>query len=647
MFVVDGVSKKFGDECALRDLSMTMDGGLNFIVGASGSGKTTLLRILSGMDQAYDGSVRYGERNMKNLTERERSYCYHHLFGFVWQDFHLLDDCTALENALLPQYLGARPDRQMALRILEALKIGELSGQKVGKLSGGQKQRVAIAQALMKDPEVLLADEPTSALDAQAAKAIMAILRDIARTRTVVVVTHDTSLIGASDKVYVLDKGELIHAPAQAPETPAQISQPTVPSARLPHRLSIRNAFTLSLGVARRHFGRFLITALSVLVAAALFWVPVSGVLLNSSQSAFDDLFASYGQGILDIDVVNGFSSAGDTGGAAQDAPSARVSQDIFGLYETYQNDARLSHIVFTQAFNDIRVSLLGQSHAIKTTGTVPTIRALTCGVMPMGDGREVVIPDSLVKTLGVSGEAVLGETLAFEGSVYTWDRGAPIAVPVRVTARIVGVADTTVRYKDGAQMLEYSVDDTFFFSRAALDEMLSQAKVSPRAVNFTMRAKTPADLISLKDGLNARGIVPLGRFELVEDMVRLSEQTRAQSASAVFVVAALSVLVLLSVSLMTAFSRRRECAIYALSGFSRGHIARLTASQALLAFSVATLLFLLAIALLHGAGLSFRAGQCLHCVGLIAGASAFSGLVQAAVATRINVAKLLMTGEK
>lgn len=154
MFEIKNVSKRFGEEYALRSVSMNIGKGLNFIIGSSGSGKTTLLKIISGMEQHFDGEAFYCGENVKALTEEEKSYYYNNIFGFVWQDFNLLEDLTVLENVMLPQYLKPRQDKKAVMKVLRELKISELADQKVDKLSGGQKQRVAIARELIKNPQV-------------------------------------------------------------------------------------------------------------------------------------------------------------------------------------------------------------------------------------------------------------------------------------------------------------------------------------------------------------------------------------------------------------------------------------------------------------------------------------------------------------
>ncbi|MEG1108245.1 MAG: ATP-binding cassette domain-containing protein [Oscillospiraceae bacterium] len=647
MFEIKNLSKRYGEEFALRDVSMSIGSGLNFIIGASGSGKTSLLKIISAMDQDFEGEAYYCGQSLKTLSAAEKSRCYNSIFGFVWQDFNLLEDLTVLENVLLPQYLNSGADEKAAMKLLRELKISQLAAQKVGKLSGGQKQRVAIARELIKNPRVIIADEPTSALDEKSAKATMDILRDISKSRTVIVVTHDTSLIGSGAKVYELDKGELISA------SPALEAKPQKAAKPRPHKLSFGSALHLGLGNAKSKPGRFFISALSLLVAATLLLVSLSGAITDSGSSSFDKLFETYGQGILDINVIDSFIGAGDTNGQDSDKPNTDVTQNIEGLYEKYLNDERVSHIAFLQAFNDVSVEVEGKEHKIESSGTAPTLNKLTAGQMPMGDGKEVVVPQSFVKMLGLSEEEALGKTLDFKGAIYNWDSGEPVLVPVKTSAKIVGVCDTNVKYEFEGKVLEYSVDDSFFFSKAALDEMRQQAKTDKLPCDFTIRVKTPADLIAVKDELNAKGIVPLGRFELVEDMVRLNAQTKEQSGSAVIVIGILSLVLALAVSLMTAMTRRREFGIFKLSGYSSAQLAAIGFSEFLLSSLCAGLLFLCASPLISLATtavwsvklLSFK--MLASGVLLVFATGALSGGVSALVAATTNVGLALKTGDR
>lgn len=647
MFEIKNVSKQFGAEYALRDITLRIGSGLNFIIGASGSGKTTLLKIISGMEQDFEGEALYCGQSIKTLTGEEKSYYYNRVFGFVWQDFNLLDDLTVLENVMLPGYLKQAQDTKEVMKVLRTLKISELADQKAGKLSGGQKQRVAIARELIKNPQVIIADEPTSALDEASAKMTMDILRDISKTRTVIVVTHDTALIDKNARVYELDKGELIAA-----AEPTQKNSPK-PMAKKPNTLTFGNAGKIALHNTKSNLGRFAATALSLLVAATLLLVTVSGSIGDSGQAAFDKLFETYGESILDVSVVGNFTGVAGTDGSNKDEPNASVTQNIDGLYNRYKTDSRVQHIVFTQAFNDIQITLDNKEYKVDSSGSVPTVNRLTAGTMPTGDGNEVVVPNSFVKMLGLTDKEVLGKTLDFDAAVYNWDSGEPVLVPVQVTVKVVGVVDSTVKYESGGKIEEYTVDDAFFFSKPALDIMRVQGNIEKSAANFTIRTKSPAEMIAIKDELNAEGIVPLGRFELVEDMVRLNLQTTQQSGSAVVIIGLLSVVVVLAVSMMTALTRKREYAIYMVSGYNRGHLAVVTALEFCIASLTSGVLFLCLSPLVNLATTAFWGVNILSTTPLLVGVllvlvmGALSCMVTAIISSTVKASASLKTGDR
>ncbi|OAB43519.1 ABC transporter ATP-binding protein/permease [Paenibacillus antarcticus] len=587
MFEIKNVSKQYNGEFALNDISFKMGKGLNFIIGASGSGKTTLLKIISGMEQDFDGEAYYCGKSIKELTSNEKGYYYNNIFGFIWQDFNLLEDLSVLENVLLPQYLKNNQNQKYAATLLTDLKIFDLAHQKVKYLSGGQKQRVAIARELMKNPQVIIADEPTSALDEKTAKTTMDILRDISKKRTVIVVTHDTNLIDNQSKIIHLDKGELIATPQEIVTTTENLKYDKS------HRLSIKNAFALTKSNVRRKFGRFSVSTLALMVAGILCLTTVSGAIGGSSQGEFDKLIDTYGEGLKDITVVGSFTSAKGTEGNTEEKPSADVTQDIGGLYDKYVGDERVDFTAFSQAVDDIKVTVSGKEYQIQKTGSVPTINKLVAGNMPTGKNNEIVVPESFVKTLGISNEQLIGKEIDFNGSVYNWDTGEPVLKDVSLTATIVGVADTTAYDEVEGKVIEYSVDDSFFFSKSALDDLRGQAEIKNKPMDFLIRAKTPADMISIKDELNENGIVPLGRFELVEDIVRLNKQTTEQSGTASVLIGILSIVMVIAIFLITGFMRKREFAIYKVSGFHNAHLSLLNLTEMITQTITAILLML------------------------------------------------------
>ncbi|KAA0944227.1 ABC transporter ATP-binding protein/permease [Sporosarcina sp. ANT_H38] len=647
MFELKNVSKKYNSEFALNNVSGAMGKGIHFIVGASGSGKTTLLKIMSGMEQDFDGDVSYGGKDIKALTSQEKSYFYNNIFGFVWQDFNLLEDLTVLENVVLPQYLKDDQKTKNAEKTLKELKIFDLASQKVKNLSGGQKQRVAIARELMKNPQVIIADEPTSALDEKSAKITMDILRAIAKNRTVIIVTHNTSLIGVKDTVFELDKGELVAS------THNSVVKTTELKMENNHKLSFKNAFAVARTSVKRNSGRFAVATLSLMMAALLLLTTLGGTVSSSSQDAFDGLFDTYGEGLLDISIIGSFTSAGGMDGSEDEQPNADVTQDIGGLYDQYASDKRVTFTAFLQALDNISITVDGENYKVASSGSSPVINKLVTGKMPSGTVNEVVVPESFVKSLGIENNQAIGKEIDFSVSMYNWDTGEPVLKDGKINATIVGVADTTVVYEYEGEMMENSVEDSFFFSKAALDDLRNQTEMKGEGMNFLIRAKTPTDMIAIKDELNEQGIVPLGRFELVEDIVRLNSQSAEQSGSASTVIGFLSVVMVIAIFLITGVMRKREYAIYKVSGFNNRHLNLLNAAEMITVAVTAMLLLLVTSPLINKATEALFAVNILNAkmlstgMFLIVGVAVIAYVTTAIVYVRTNIATALKTGDR
>ena len=235
-----------------------------------------------------------------------------------------------------------------------------------------------------------------------------------------------------------LDEGEAVAAPQEIVTKTEKLTYDES------HRLSIKNAFAITKSNVKSKFGRFLVSALSLMVAGTFLLTTVSGAIEGSSQGEFDELIDTYGEGLTDISVVGSFMSAGGTGGNEEEKPNADVTQDIGGLYDEYVGDKRVDFTAFLQAFNDIKVTVDGKEYSIQSTGSVPTINKLVAGKMPTGKDNEIVVPESFVETLGISNEQAIGKEIDFSSSIYNWDTGEPVLQEASITATIVGVADTT-----------------------------------------------------------------------------------------------------------------------------------------------------------------------------------------------------------
>jgi lipoprotein-releasing system ATP-binding protein len=186
------------------------------IVGPSGCGKSTLLNILGGLDHPTTGRVVFDGRNLAELADAELARIRSRQIGFVFQLHHLLPQCTALENVLVPTLAGRNDSspgelRERAEALLARVGLQDRMSYRPGELSGGQRQRVAVARALINGPKLLLADEPTGSLDEGTSQSIADLLAEVNRKEGValVVVTHSLSLAQRIGRVLELRGGTL------------------------------------------------------------------------------------------------------------------------------------------------------------------------------------------------------------------------------------------------------------------------------------------------------------------------------------------------------------------------------------------------------------------------------------------------------
>lgn len=202
MLQIKSISKRYktGDfvQQALDKVSLNLrDSEFVAILGPSGSGKTTLLNIIGGLDRYDDGDLVINGISTKQYKDRDWDSYRNHTVGFVFQSYNLIPHQTILSNvelALTISGIGKADRRERARKALERVGLGDHINKKPNQLSGGQMQRVAIARALVNDPDIVLADEPTGALDSDTSVQIMNLLKEVAKDRLVVMVTHNPEL---------------------------------------------------------------------------------------------------------------------------------------------------------------------------------------------------------------------------------------------------------------------------------------------------------------------------------------------------------------------------------------------------------------------------------------------------------------------
>lgn len=198
---------------AVKGATLTVsEGEFVTLLGRSGSGKSTLLNMVVGLLAPTEGTVTLCGQALAGMSDEAASALRNRAVGFVPQGAGVLSTLTVLDNVRLPAYLsaGVREEEGRALELLEAVGLKELANQYPSALSGGELRRVAIARALMNRPKVIVADEPTSSLDADNAAMVVDIFKKLARGGTgVLMVTHDTSSIKQSDRLYDMAGGVL------------------------------------------------------------------------------------------------------------------------------------------------------------------------------------------------------------------------------------------------------------------------------------------------------------------------------------------------------------------------------------------------------------------------------------------------------
>lgn len=222
MLELKNVSKSFGSNVVLKDISLQIDTGeIVSILGPSGCGKTTLLNVILGLTDLTSGQIFFDGENLSNVPMKKRG------FNIVFQDFALFPNLNAYENIVY----GLRNNPQASTMqevsdLIDLLDLEKHLNKRIDELSGGQKQRVAIARTLVMKPRLLLLDEPLSALDGMIKESIKARIKQIARqfNLTTVIVTHDPEeALSLSDKVLILNGGlisqyadplSIVHKPA-------------------------------------------------------------------------------------------------------------------------------------------------------------------------------------------------------------------------------------------------------------------------------------------------------------------------------------------------------------------------------------------------------------------------------------------------
>ncbi|MBS6695666.1 MAG: ABC transporter ATP-binding protein/permease [Collinsella sp.] len=378
MLELKGICKRYVTQSftqvALDSVSLSFrDNEFVAILGPSGSGKTTMLNVIGGLDHFDSGDLLIDGISTKDFHDRDWDAYRNNRIGFVFQSYNLIPHQTILENvelALTLTGVGHAERRQRAREALEKVGLGEHVNKRPSQLSGGQMQRVAIARALINDPEIVLADEPTGALDSTTSVQVMDLLKDVARDRLVIMVTHNPELAYQyATRIVNLADGKITDD-----SDPFDVADATRREAKPTRKTSM--SFVTALGLSARNLmtkkGRTAMTAF----AGSIGIIGIAAILALSNgvngyiKKVEEDTLSSYpltiskqdydlssmmgGQGATDDEASNGEDSSDDgTDGKAQGTDKIPVVTAVKDMFASVKSNDMTSFKAWLDAGGD------------------------------------------------------------------------------------------------------------------------------------------------------------------------------------------------------------------------------------------------------------------------------------------------------
>lgn len=655
MLVLKNIFKDFNGVTVLKDLNLELNSGLNFIVGPSGSGKSTLLKILSGMDEEYKGEVIYRGRNLKDFNENDMNSYYFNSIGFVWQNFQLINHLSVEDNVKMALELtdfSEAAKNSKVKTMLKKMAIDGLAKKNVSQLSGGQKQRVAIARTLVKEPEIIIADEPTGALDKKSSMIIMDVLKKISKTKLVIVVTHDKSLVDKDSNCFLLKDKVITQV-----EDGAKGKVLAEKKDNIKPILSIKRAVTVGYKNFKGMALKFALTSVILVLSSFFLLLNFSGSIANEQQAIIDELVAKKGNALRDIAVFSSVTGGGSTDEEDNNKPNIDIEQDVSKVLDKYKNDERIEHIIPALNINNMKVSIDGviENYQVETSNNVASIDKVEAGRLPNLDGREVAVTKLFLEKNKLKPEDVIGKKISIEGEGYDWSSGQPQSI--KQTAKdltIVGVVDSTIRYDlpDG-KPYEFELEDAFIYGLDVVKELSKQKNSSDTNISCTIRVKKVEDIMNIVEELNAEGITPFGEFESVKDILKINNTSGEQSSSMAAILAVIAIVVTLVVTIINGYLRKREYAILKINGYSKNSLLNLSIMEYLLIALCSSVVFIAGLPLINN--LSIRlfsmsisgTNSMLMGVAIIIVQGLIAGLITAFIAAKTNISNNLMTGDR
>lgn len=387
MIEIKNLSKQYGQTKIFDQMSFTFPNeGLVCVLGASGCGKSTLLNLLAGFDSDYTGDISVMSSSISKMSSSELCGYRRDNIGFIFQNYHLLSGYTVLENIGLATELNTvsqEENEKAAMELLDKLSLSQKATEKVENLSGGQKQRVAIARALINSPSILLADEPTGALDRKTSNDIMMLLKELAKDRLVIVITHDPKCAEFADVTVTFEEGKLVSKQAIS-----CIANKTSLKKNPLKRVSV---FQRGLKNFSVHLSRYIAVSMAISIGILCFILSLSsGNIIGKSIEEFQEKNIAFNNGFI------------------------KVEDDENDILEVLEGDTRIDNIYEQFVVKDISLSLDGKTELMAEKYPTPkATKKMSYGTMPKDGSNEIAISPSLAAKFGGDIKNLLGKKLS------------------------------------------------------------------------------------------------------------------------------------------------------------------------------------------------------------------------------------------
>ncbi|MGX8833508.1 ABC transporter ATP-binding protein/permease [Amedibacillus sp. YH-ame6] len=384
------LTKMYGKTTIIQNANYAFpDKGLVCLLGESGCGKTTLINLIAGLDGDYSGQIVVDHVNLNVLSENDLCNYRKDYIGFVFQDYQLLSGYSVAENIVYPCVLtshDATNDIQQTNELLEKIGLSDKVNENVLNLSGGQKQRVAIARALIKNPKVILADEPTGALDRKTSTEIMQMLKEISKTKLVIVITHDHHICDYADEIITIENKKI-----QIQKSSTETSKQTKSTMILTPPLDF-HPFTLAYKNFRTTFLKyFLISCIFSIGILCVIFSLSSGNILDTSISNFKEKNIAFNNGYI--------KNEGNT-----------------DVYQTLKRDDRIINVYKQFQIENVSLSMNDRNETMSEKFPMPkTKETMSYGSMPRMGKNEIVLTPSLAKKFNPQIHKLIGKTMTLK----------------------------------------------------------------------------------------------------------------------------------------------------------------------------------------------------------------------------------------